>query len=258
MPLVKAPVPKDLLTVQQRGTAGVLNSQSHPDFSKVRGQPTLDLKKPQWDAAAREALAALILIRKLAGEGLDQFLYLGEDAVRFLYGRAKQQGEQDCDVIARVLDSASYGYWLGEGKGADLLKAKAQFDTACGLLAGHRTQPGPVCGAVIVMPRLRYLEWMPHRDQWVAFLDAKEEMHITERLQPSIALSKPALQTDKIYLLDGPDDRLGEHSLPIWCIHNENQPYTVWVHYRVGGNDRGSFRPLAVGQGRMYLYYVAS
>jgi hypothetical protein len=63
------------------------------------------------------------------------------------------------------------------------------------------------------------------------------------------------LQRDKVYLLDGPED--DKFKLPVWAVGSEPQPMTVWIHDRKTG-DRGQFRPLQVGQGRVQIFYVAS
>ena len=75
------------------------------------------------------------------------------------------------------------------------------------------------------------------------------------RLEENIARARPTLKTDKVYLLDGPED--DRNRLPIWAVNSEPQPITVWIHDRTGG-DRGQFRPLQVGQGRVQIFYVAS
>ena len=251
MPLTRLPIPADLITLEQGGTVARLNRQRYEAFNRVEGEPGTATP----DAARREAFAALHLANKLAPQGLGQCVYLGDAAVQFLYGRDKRATEQDCDVVARVLQGTSYCYLLGEGKGADILKATAQFETAIRLLAARTADAGPVNGAVVVMPRLRYLEWSGRPPRWVAYLDGVEEPRITARLQPNIARARPTLQPERVYLLDGPED--DQHRLPSWCINPTSaQPFTVYVHERRVG-DRGQFRPLHIGQGPLQIYYVA-
>ncbi len=252
MPLSKTPLPNDLLTPQNGGTGAVLNRHRYPEFEAVRGEPTYSAQKPQH--AMREALAALQIARKCAPAGDRQQVYLGAAAVEILYGRAnKRADEKDCDVVGYVLQGSSYGYFLGEGKGAEILKAKQQFDAATNLLSARKTDPGPILGGVIVTPRLRYFEWSPVRKQWIAYIDNLEERHITDRLQQNVVKAKPTLQQDRIYLLDGPE----ENGLPTWnIVAKASQPFTVYVHDRHPGSTRGTFRPLSLGSGTLEIHYV--
>ncbi|MBV9156253.1 MAG: hypothetical protein JO097_08310, partial [Acidobacteriaceae bacterium] len=166
MPLTKAPLPNDLLAPRNGGTGAVLNRQRYPEFESVRGEPTYSANKPQ--DALREAFAALQIARKRAAAGARQQVYIGDAAVEMLYGRPnKRPDEKDCDVVGYVLQGTSYGYFLGEGKGADILKAKEQFDAAANLLRARKTDPGPILGAVVVTARLRSFEWSALRKQWV-------------------------------------------------------------------------------------------
>lgn len=247
MPLTKKHLPEGLAFAN-----GELGTNAHPLLSKVSGRPTFDPMKKA--PAEREAFAALCCAGLCSGEGRGEQVWLGEDAVQFLYGRNKRGGEQDCDVIARVMRSAEYGYVLGEGKGADIGKAKEQLDTACRLLAAHATQPGPVWGAVVVMSGLKYVEWNVTRKRWVVWGESGEDGPRTEDLHESAALW---LQKDYIYLLDVPDDARDERKLSRWCIQHQNQPFGVWTHQRTEAGQRGSFRPLRVGQGQLKIYYVA-
>jgi len=252
MPLTKIVVPPDLISFADNTAR--LNREKYPEFKSIEGEPALSNKNPRYADAAREAFVALQVARKRAAQGDRQFVYLGEPAIRFLYGRSKDTGEQDCDVVGRVLQR-DYGYWLAEGKGADILKAIDQFKVAKDCIDRNPTAAGPVIGALVAMPRLRYLQWIEPRRQWVAFLDQAEEPHITARLQENIAKARPTLQRDRTYLLDGPEDDKAQ--LPVWAVNSEPQPLTVWIHDRKTG-DRGQFRPLLVGQGRVQIFYVAS
>ena len=249
MPLTKKHLPEGLVFAN-----GQLNTGRHKELGRVTGCPALAEVNPQINDAAREAFAALYCAGYCSGEGRGEQVYLGEAAVQFLYGRKKKKGEQDCDVIARVMHSAEYGYVLGEGKGADIGKAKEQFDTACRLLAAHPTQPGPVWGAVIVMAALNYLEWDPRRHQWVAWKDAIEDENMTRRLREDAAVS---LQRDHIYLTGGPEDSKDGRRLSTWCVLPGDQPFAVWTHERSATGGRGSFRPVRVGQGQLKIFYVA-
>jgi hypothetical protein len=143
---------------------------------------------------------------------------------------------------------------LAEGKGANILDALHQFHAAQGLLERRRQDPGPTIGAIIVVPRLRYLQWNNQRLMWVAYLDSAEEVHITARLQGNIAQAQPTLQKDKVYLLDGPED---DKKLPSWAINPQIQPFTVYVDDRRLPSARGQFRPLQLGSGTLQVYYVA-
>jgi hypothetical protein len=253
MPLTKLAISPDLIS--SAGDSVRLNSEKYPEFSSVEGEPSLSAKNPRRDAALREAFVALHVAKKRASQGDRQFVYLGEPAIRFLYGRAKDEAEQDCDVVGRILQR-EYGYWLAEGKGADVQKALAQFEVAKACIDRNRDAAGPVLGALVATNRLRYLRWIDQRRQWVAFLDNAEETRITARLQENIARAKPTLQREKVYLLDGPED--DRNKLPLWSVNSsEPQPMTVWIHDRTG-SDRGQFRPLQVGQGRVQIFYVAS
>ncbi len=233
---------------------GQLNTGRHKELARVTGSPALAEVNPQINDAAREAFAALYCAGYCSGEGRGEQVYLGDAGVQFLYGRNKRSGEQDCDVIARVMHSAEYGYVLGEGKGADIGKAKEQLDTACRLLAAHPTQPGPVWGAVVVMSGLNYMEWHAGRNQWVAWEDAIEKKEMTARLSEAAAQS---FQKDHIYLLDGPEDSKDGRMLSTWCILPGKQPFAVWSHERSATGGRGSFRPVRVGQGQLKIFYVA-
>jgi hypothetical protein len=251
MPLSKLAIPSDLIL--SSGDAVRLNSEKYPEFRSVEGEPSLSAKNPRRHAALREAFVALHIAKKRASQGDRQFVYLGEPAIRFLYGGTKDEGEQDCDVVGRILQR-DYGYWLAEGKGADIQKALAQLEVAKACIDRNRDAAGPVFGALVAMSGMRYLQWIGQRRQWVAFLDLAEEPRITDRLQENIAKARPTLQTDKVYLLDGPED--DRNRLPIWAVNSEPQPLTVWIHDRKTG-DRGQFRPLQVGQGRVQIFYVA-
>ena len=101
MPLTKLAIPADLISLSSDGVR--LNREKYPEFRSVEGEPSLSGKNPRRDAALREALVALHIAKKRATQGDRQFVYLGEPAVRFLYGGAKEQGEQDCDVVGRIL-----------------------------------------------------------------------------------------------------------------------------------------------------------
>jgi hypothetical protein len=251
MPLTKVAVSPDLIVSSGGGVR--LNKEKYAEFSSVEGEPSLSTKNPRRDAALREAFVALHIAKKRASQGDRQFVYLGEPAIRFLYGGTKDEGEQDCDVVGRILQR-EYGYWLAEGKGSDIQKALAQFEVAKACIDRNRDAAGPVLGVLVAMSGLRYLQWIDHRRQWVAFLDSAEEPRITARLQENIARARPTLQSDKVYLLDGPED--DRNKLPIWAVNSEPQPMTVWIHDRKTG-DRGQFRPLQVGQGRVQIFYVA-
>jgi hypothetical protein len=252
MPLTKAVLPNDLITLQSGGTTAVLNRQRYSEFAAVTGEPVF--AHNQMQDAMREAFAALQIARKRAAAGAQQQVYLGQAAIDMLYGRPKQEGEKDCDVVGYILQGNSYGYFLGEGKGAGVLDAKKQIDAASDLIRAKTTNPGPVLGAVIVMPRLRYFEWVAARNQWVAYVDNVEERHITARLQQNVAAARPTLQPDRIYLLDGPE----ENGLPTWNIVAKSpQPFTVYVHDRQPASNRGIFRPLSLGTGTLEIHYVS-
>jgi len=251
MPLIPAPLPNDLITLQNGGAEAVLNRQRYPEFQGVQGEPTYSHNKPQ--DAMREAFAALKVAAKRASSGNRQQIYLGDPAIELLYGRAnKKKDEQDCDVVGYVLQGGSYGYVLGEGKGADVLKAKKQLDAALDLIRARKTDPGPVFGAVLVTNRLRYLEWNEVRKQWVAYVNNSEEQHITARLQQNVRIARPTLQQDRVYLLDGSDD-----GLPVWNIVRGPQPFTIYIHDRRPGTERGTFRPLSFGAGTIELHYMS-
>lgn len=255
MPLARAHMPHDLIIIGMGGTQVQLNRARYEEFRTVEGEPVISNRNPDYGAARREAFAALQVARKRAGDGAGQFVRMGEPAAAFLYeGRQRQQGEPDCDVIGRIRQGGRYGYWLGEGKGANIPDAVEQFEGARTRLATHRNQPGPVIGCTIVAPRLHQLEWNRQRNQWVAYMDLAEDANITTRLQPNIARARPTLQRHYVYLLGGPVDNL--HQLPIWAVHDEAQPLTIWCHDRSLPGERGQFRPLLVGEGRVYLHYV--
>jgi hypothetical protein len=252
MPLTRIIVPSDLISFA--GKAARLNREKYPELRSVEGEPAVSNENPNYADAAREAFVAFQLARKLAPQGDRQFVYLGAAAIQFLYGRPKKEKEKDCDVVGRVLQR-DYGYWLAEGKGTDIAGALAQFQVAKTCIDRNPAASGPVIGALVATPRLRYLQWIETRRQWVAFLNDAPESHITDRLQENIAKARPTLQPDKIYLLDGPEDNKAK--LPLWAINSEPQPMAVWIHDRTTG-DRGQFRPLEVGQGRVQMFYVAS
>jgi hypothetical protein len=252
MPLSKLPIPSDLIVLSGDGVR--LNSEKYPEFRSVEGEPSVSAKNPRRDAALREAFVALHLVKKRGSQGDRQFVYLGKPVIRFLYGGAKNEGEQDCDVVGRILER-DYGYRLAEGKGADIQKALAQFEVAKACIDRNRDDAGPVLGVLVALSGLRYLQWINERRQWVAFHDNVQEPRITDRLQENIARARPTLQRDKVYLLDGPED--DRNKLPLWAVNSEPQPMTVWIHDRKTG-DRGQFRPLLVGQGRVQIFYVAS
>jgi hypothetical protein len=258
MPLVKLNIADDLVTFRHGGAEACLNRQRYEDLRFVTGEPSLAHVNPDRSAAVREAFAALQIVQRRAASGANQFVYLGDEAVHYLYGRAKQNNEQDCDVVARLLKGQQYGYCLAEGKGADVLKAVAQFEAARLRLETRPIDAGPVLAALVVMPRLRYLEWNQRRNQWVAYTDGVEDRIITNRLLPNVEQAaqrrRPALHPSKRYLIDGPED--DEMRLPSWAINNEQQPFTVWAHDRTGSSQYGSFRPVLIGTGPLQIYYV--
>ncbi len=251
MPLTPASLPNDLITYQNGGAEAVLNRQRYAEFEAVQGEPAYSQNKPQ--DAMREAFAALKIAAKRASAGNRQQIYMGDPAIEILYGRAnKKKDEQDCDVVGHILQGGSYGYFLGEGKGADILKAKKQLDAAVDLIRAKRKDPGAVFGAVLVTNRLRYLEWNAVRKQWAAYVNNVEEQHITSRLQQNVKTARPTLQQDRVYLLDGPED-----GLPIWNIVKGPQPFTIYTHDRRPGTERGIFRPLGFGAGTIEIHYVS-
>lgn len=249
MPITPIAIPADLITFQEGGAHAVLNRARYPELNAVRGEPTYSQRTPQ--DAAREAFAGLKVAGKRSASGDRQQISLGDSAVEILYGRQKKKDEQDCDVVGYVLEGGAYGYYLGEGKGADILKAKKQFDAAIELIKAKKTDPGPVFGAVLVTNRLRYLEWNETRQQWLAYVNNAPEPHITARLQQNIATARPTLQRDRVYLLDGSED-----GLPSWNIVKSAQPFKIYIHERRPGTERGSFRPLPLGNGTIEVYYV--
>lgn len=251
MPLTRIAIPTDLISFADNTAR--LNREKYAEFKSVEGEPALSDDNPQYADAAREAFVALQVARKLAPQGDRQFVYLGARAIQLLYGRPKKKLERDCDVVGRILQR-EYGYWLAEGKGTDISDALAQIQVAKACIDRNPAAAAPVIGALVAMPRLRYLQWIEPRRQWVAFVDQAEERNITARLQENIAKARPTLQRDRIYLLDGPEDDRAQ--LPLWAVNNsEPQPMTVWIHDRRTG-DRGQFRPLEVGQGRVQIFYV--
>ena len=72
-------------------------------------------------------------------------------------------------------------------------------------------------------------------------------------MQPNVAAVFPSLQQDRIYLVDGPE----ENGLPVWNIVKGLQPFTVYVHERRPGTQRGAFRPLNLGTGTLEVHYVS-
>jgi hypothetical protein len=251
MPLNKALLPNDLITFHDGGRAAVLNRQTYPELQAVEGEPTYSPGSPR--GAMREAFVAWKIAGKRAAEGSRQRVYLGDPAIEILYGRIKKKkNERDCDVVGYICYHGSYGYFLGEGKGASIADAKEQFDQAETLLKGRTKEPGPILGAVIAMDRLRYFEWSAIRKQWVAYVDNVEERNITNTLEPNVAKAKPTLQQERIYLLDGPE----EYGLPTWNIVKGHQPFTIYVHDRRPGTERGSFRPVRVGTGPLEVHYL--
>ncbi len=251
MPLTPASMPNDLITLQNGGAGAVLNRQRYTEFEAVQGEPTYSQSKPQ--DATREAFAALKIAAKRASSGTRQQIYLGDPAIEVLYGRSnKKKDEQDCDVVGYVLQGGSYGYFLGEAKGTDIIKAKSQLDAAMERIRAKTVDPGPVLGAVLVTNRLRYFEWHLVRKQWVAYVNNAEEPHITSRLQQNVKNAKPTLQQDRVYLLDGSED-----GLPVWNIVKGPQPFTIYTHDRRPGTERGIFRPLGFGAGTIEVHYVS-
>ncbi len=251
MPLIPVSLPNDLITIQQGGAAAVMNRQRYPELEAVQGEPTYSQGNPH--GAMREAFAALKIAGKRSAAGTRQKIYMGDPAIEVLYGRAnKKKDEKDCDVVGYVLQGGSYGYFLGEGKGAEILKAKEQLDTGADRIRAKTTDPGPILGAVVVTNRLRYLEWNAVRKQWVAYVNNSEEPHITARMQPNVNRAKPTLQADRIYLLDGSED-----GLPLWNIVKGPQPFTIYIHDRRPGTERGIFRPLNFGAGTIEVHYVS-
>jgi len=265
MPLTPLHIGSDLITKAHGGTAVTLNRKQYPEFERVKGEPSISPKNPAWDAAIREAFAALCVVRTLPPRGTRQKVFLGEEAIKLVYGRAKHENEQDCDVVGYGLSGKHYGYWLAEGKGDDLEKAIQQFEAVKPLLEGRRPdaarpdEPGPglVCGGLIVTSRLRYLQWNKKQNAWLAWNGGAELTHVTIRLRANIERAKPTLQQDKVYLLDGPE---GADHLPLWAITPGDQPWTVLTHSRGippgSKSDRGQFRPLRIGIGTLELYYV--
>jgi hypothetical protein len=262
MPLIPFPIATNVITKAQGGTAVTLNRAQYPDLARVEGEPTISLKHPAFDAAIREAFAALSIARKLTAMGARQRIFLGDEAVRLVYGGAKGKDEKDCDVVGYGLSGKDYGYWLAEGKGDDLEKAIAQFEAVRPRLETRRPDPanpkdpgpGLICGAMIVTNRLRYLQWNNQRRAWVALNGAIELAEISSRLKQDIDRAKPTLQADKVYLLDGPE---APDRLPLWAITPAVPPWTVLIHQRSSG-DRGQFRPLRLGAGTLELFFVAS
>jgi hypothetical protein len=251
MPLTRIVIPSDLISFADNTAR--LNREKYPEFKSVEGEPAVSKENPNYADAAREAFVAFQLARKLAPQGDRQFVYLGAAAIQFLYGRPKKEKEKDCDVVGRILQR-EYGYWVAEGKGTQISEALQQLEVGKACIDRNPTAAHPVIGALIATPRLRYLQWIEPRRQWVAFLNDAQESHITDRLQDNVARARPTLQRDKIYLLDGPED--DKAKLPVWAINSEPQPMTVWIHDRTTG-DRGQFRPLLVGQGRVQIFHVA-
>jgi hypothetical protein len=261
MPLTPIPVPQHIVVRTHGGSGVALNRTKYPELARVEGEPVLSAKNPAFDAAAREAFAALSIARKMGAAGTRQRIFLGEPAVHLIYGRAKHDQEKDCDVVGYGLSGKNYAYWLGEGKGDDLLGAVQQFEAVQARLAvrhpdpAQPNDPGPgiVASALIVTNRLRYLEWNATRRRWIAYNGAAELPVVTARLEPNIARARPTLQSDKVYLIDGPEDA---QFLPLWAITPGPQPWTLHTHERRGG-DRGQFRPVKVGAGLLELFLVS-
>ena len=260
MPLAPIPIPGNLITKTHGATGVTLNRQQYPELQIVEGEPALSARNPAFDAALREAFAALCVVRKLAPGGTRQRVFLGEAAIRLIYGRAKREEEKDCDVVGYGLSGKDYGYWLAEGKGDDLEGAVQQFEAVRPHLETRRHNPaddrdpraGLIYGSLIVTNRLRYLEWNERRKLWIALNGALELPVVTARLQPNIARVRPTLQQDKVYLIDGPE---GPDNLPLWALTPGIQPWPIFVHERLG-RDRGQFRPLRIGAGGLEVYFV--
>ena len=112
MPLTRIVVPPALISFA--GNAVRLNRGKYPELKSVEGEPAISNKNPHYADAAHEGFVALQVARRQVPQGDRQFVYPGEPAIRFLYGGAKEEGEQDCDVVGRILQR-DYGYWLAEG-----------------------------------------------------------------------------------------------------------------------------------------------
>lgn len=241
-------MPRDLVHFTHGGSGVALNSTQYPEFLRVKGVPEFAAIKGDRDAALREAFAALLIARQFAAHGDQQEIYLGEESVRFLYGGSKSSGDQDCDVVGRVL-KGGYGLVLGEGKGADLAKAWSQFVSAEALLRGR----GMVSGGLIVTNSMRWIEWSIQHNQWVGMFNNRIEDKITQNVSAAVASAKPPLMKDKIYLLDSPWE--DGHQLPSWCINAQRGPVEIYFHARTGVGERNA-RKLMLGAKPVRLAYV--
>src|SRR5262249_16023187 len=131
MPLTKMPLPSDLLSFANNTVS--LNRERYAELRFVEGEPPLSTP----GSSLREAFVALEVAKRRASQGESQFVYLGDRAVQFLYGRPKRDGEKDCDVVSRVLQGQTYGYLLAEGKGANIADALTQLETAKECIGGR-------------------------------------------------------------------------------------------------------------------------
>ncbi|MCU0227021.1 MAG: hypothetical protein MUF01_05240 [Bryobacterales bacterium] len=248
MPLPRMSMPRDLLHFTHGGSGVALNTKRYPEFLHVRGVPEFAAIKGDQEAALREAFATLLIARRFAAYGDQQAIYLGEESVRFLYGGSKKSGDQDCDVVGKVL-AGGYGLVLGEGKGADLAKAWSQFCSAAERLKGR----GVLSGGVIVTNSLRWMEWSTARNQWVGMMNNVPDEKITQNVAHAVSEAKPPLMKDKVYLLDSPWE--DGHQLPSWCINPQSGPVEIYFHSRTSPGERNA-RKLMLGAGAVRLAYV--
>jgi hypothetical protein len=248
MPLQRIAIPQDLVTAGPNANF-VLNRRAHPELNGVTGEPEGGVR----DAALREAFAALQIVREQDPRTADPFVFLGEAAVHYVYGRAKRSQEMDCDVVGSTYRYQRNGYLLGEGKGTEVIHAKEQFDAVAALLRARDIGAGPVLGALIVSSSLRYLEWDVRQRTWIAYHGDKPQPNVTARLQQNIAGARYPLDRKRVYLIDGPADE-NNNLLPKWFLNAPvSQPFPVWVQ-----QNAYAYFPLRVGEGQIRIYYVQS